>query len=29
MQVSHFNGNFEIMQSHSELALPVLSGMLI
>ena len=29
MQVPHFYGNFEIMQSHTELALPVLSGMLI
>ena len=29
MQVPHFYGNFEIMQSHTELALPVLSGTLI
>ena len=29
MQVPQFFGNFEIMQSHTELALPVLSGMLI
>lgn len=29
MQVPHFYGNFEIMQSHTELALLVLSGMLI
>ena len=29
MQVPQFFGNFEIMQSHTELALPVLSGTLI
>ena len=28
MQVPHFYGNFEIMQSHTELAFPVLSGRL-